>query len=550
MLTPALLATSCSSPTEVRGQTQRLSVEGGTARDDRAAHAPVPMKDPCRAGVRADLAVARIVAASGAEESLYPRLLAAIGESLGWDFGAWWDVLDQGKSLRCIATWMSGPVRDGDFELVTRRTVLARGVGLPGRVCATAEPSWIVDLGEDVNFPRARAAALAGLRSGFAFPVQSARGVVGAIELFACGVQEPDEELLQTMASLGSQLGQLIERARAEREVRASNERRRAILDAALDSVITIDHHGRVVEFNPAAERTFGYRSTEALGREMADLIIPPALRERHRAGFSRLLATGEQRMISRRLELTGMRADRSEFPVELTITRIDLPGPPMFTGYLRDISDRKQAEAELRASRARIVDATDEARRRLERDLHDGAQARLVNLGLALRLARARMKDPQQAAPLLDEAIEELVQTTQELRELARGIHPAVLTEGGLAPALHSLAARSPVMVELCELPRGRLPQRVEATVYFLVAEALTNVARYSGAAVAEVEVRADDDRALVEVRDNGRGGAEPARGSGLRGLSERVAALDGCLELISPPGHGTTVRALIPCA
>jgi signal transduction histidine kinase len=221
-----------------------------------------------------------------------------------------------------------------------------------------------------------------------------------------------------------------------------------------------------------------------------------------------------------------------------------------MFTGYLRDITNRKQGEAELRASRVRIVEAADEARRRLERDLHDGAQARLVNLGLALRLARARLRDPEEAGPLLDEAIEELAQATSELREFARGIHPAVLSEGGIAPAIKTLAARSPVPVKLGRLLARRLPARVEATVYFVVAEALTNVARYAGAEQAAVDAWMDEGCVIVEVRDDGHGGADQALGSGLRGLSDRVAALEGSFAVISPEGGGTTVRASIPCA
>ncbi|MGN6167797.1 MAG: PAS domain S-box protein [Solirubrobacteraceae bacterium] len=267
--------------------------------------------------------------------SLCGRLLDAIGGSLGWDFGAWWEVAPDGSKLLCIETWRSSSLRDRAFELLSRQTVFGLGEGLPGRVCATGEPSWIVDVAEDLNFPRARGAAGAGLHSAFAFPVQSAGGGLGAIEMFAAQIRVPDEELLQTMASLGSQLGQLIERRRAEAAVRESNERRRAILEAALDAVITIDEHGRVVEFNPAAERTFGYARAETVGQDMADLIVPPSLRARHRAAFQRLVRTGEPRVIDQRLELIGMQADRSEFPVELTITRIDLPGPPMFTGLV-----------------------------------------------------------------------------------------------------------------------------------------------------------------------------------------------------------------------
>ena len=138
-------------------------------------------------------------------------------------------------------------------------------------------------------------------------------------------------------------------------------------------------------------------------------------MRERHRAGLARFLATGDGPVLDRRVELTGMRADGSEFPLELTITRIDLPGPPTFTGYIRDITERKHQEAELRASRARMVQAADEARRRLERDLHDGAQQRLVGLALDLRLARSRMDSaPDEAARLLDEATDELAARDQ----------------------------------------------------------------------------------------------------------------------------------------
>jgi PAS domain S-box-containing protein len=503
-----------------------------------------------RGELRADLAIARILAATAADEVVFGHLLAAIGESLGRDYAAWWEFSAEDAAMHCVETWRSASVHDGAFESLSRRTVLEPGTGLPGRVFATGEPAWISDVTVDPNFPRSASAELAGLRSGFAFPVQSARGALGAIEMFASSVEQPDDELLAMMGSLGSQLGQMIERRRAERAVRESNERRRAMLEAALDCIITIDDKGRVVEFNPAAERTFGYTSEEAVGREMADLIIPGGFRDQHRAGLARLAASGEPRIIDQRLELTGMRADRSEFPVELTITRIDLPGPPMFTGYVRDISERKDAEAELRASRARIVEAADDARRQLERDLHDGAQARLVNLSLLLRIARGKLDQSDQAGELLDEAIEELSHTTSELRELARGIHPAVLVEGGLGPALKTLAARSQVDVRLGQLPTGRLPRSVEATVYFVVTEALTNVARYSGAQRAEVDVWLSDQKVTVEVRDHGRGGANPALGSGLRGLSDRVAALDGSFAVLSPLDGGTMVRAVIPCA
>ena len=206
---------------------------------------------------------------------------------------------------------------------------------------------------------------------------------------------------------------------------------------------------------------------------------------------------------------------------------------------------------AELRASRSRIVQAGYEQRRRLERDLHDGAQQRLMALGIDLRMVKERIEhDPQGAAELLDESLHELNEATAELRELARGIHPAVLTNRGLQAALKGLASRSPVPVELLQTPADRLPPSVESAVYFVVAEALTNAARYSRAQTVTVGVVRDNGHVDVEVSDDGVGGADADQGSGLRGLADRVAALEGRLELTSPQGLGTILRATIPCA
>lgn len=205
----------------------------------------------------------------------------------------------------------------------------------------------------------------------------------------------------------------------------------------------------------------------------------------------------------------------------------------------------------ELRTSRARLVEAGDAERRRLERNLHDGAQQRLVALALSLRLARGKLPDdPGAAAPLLESAARELELALNDLRELARGIHPAILTDRGLDAAITALADRAPVPVELARLPVHPLPPAVEAAAYFVVSESLANMAKYSEASKATVSVQRTNGRLVIEVADDGVGGADPARGSGIRGLTDRVAALDGRLLLHSPPGAGTLVRAEIPCA
>jgi signal transduction histidine kinase len=205
----------------------------------------------------------------------------------------------------------------------------------------------------------------------------------------------------------------------------------------------------------------------------------------------------------------------------------------------------------EMRSGQARIIEAADAARRRIERDLHDGAQQRLVALSLKLGMARKRLETEGSAASrLVAEAHEESKLALVELRDLARGIHPAILTERGLGPAIEELASRSTVPVFVEELPDTRLPAAAEAAAYFVVAECLANVAKYAGAGEASVRARREVGRVVVEVVDDGVGGADPAAGSGLRGLADRVEALGGLLTVGSVAGAGTTVRAEIPLA
>ena len=617
-----------------------------------------------------------MLAEAEGETEAYPALLAAIGSSLGCA-GALW-LSDELGLLRCAQTWPADA---------------AAAAGLADGVWETGLP-----------------AASSGPPAAFAFPLPG----VGVMGFSTAAPLEPDASLLATMDSLGSQISQFVERCRAQAAVRESDARKSAILNAAFDCIITMDHHGNVVEVNRAAERTFGYRAEQMIGRELAELIVPPAWREAHREGVERYLRTGHGAVGGHPLEAAGMRSDGSEFPVELIVTRPDVPGPPLFCGYLRDVSETRrrerdlrrlaaeqaalrrvatavaastdprrtfsvvteevgrllgaqssnmirfedelhatvvgawneggvknvplgdtvrmdgdtastrvyktgaparvdsyaeipgelaarlrslgffsavaapiflggrlwgavivssvvdepfppgaeqriadfaelaaqalsnaQARADLAASRARIVQAGDAERRRLERNLHDGAQQRLVSLALMLRLAARRHPDDAD----LENAGEELAHALKELRELARGIHPAVLTERGLEPAVRALADRAPLPVELDVSIHERLPDPVEAAAYYVVAEALTNVAKYAQASGVSVGLARANGHACIEVRDDGIGGAVAGRGSGLRGLADRVEALGGRLLLDSPAGAGTTLRAEIPC-
>ena len=626
--------------------------------------------------LRTEHAVVRVLASAAGETEAYPALLAAIGESLSCA-GALWLPSEEDGELRCAETWPAGA---------------AAGASLVPDAWASRAP---------VAQPGA-----------FAFPL----GRIGVMAFATAAPLEADADLLATMESLGTQISQFVERCRAQQAVRASDARKSAILNAAFDCIITMDHEGRVIEVNRAAERAFGYSAAEMIGHELASLIVPAEYRELHRAGLERYLQTGMSQVGGRRLEARALRSDGSEFPIELIVTRPDVPGPAVFCGYLRDMTETKarehdqrllvqeqaalrrvatavaastdprrvfgvvteevarllgaqssnmvrfnegltatvvggwseapvrnvpvgdtvridgdtasgrvfrtsapariddydaipgelalhlrglgfrcavaapiflggrlwgavivssidpepfavgaeqriadfselaaqalanaNAREELAASRARIVAAGDLERRRLERNLHDGAQQRLVSLALMLRLAARR----HPGDPDLERAGDELTYALEELRELARGIHPAVLTERGLEPAVEALATRAPLPVELdVDLGEERLPGPVEAAAYYLVAEALTNVAKYAQASAVTVGVERVNGHACIEVRDDGVGGAATEGGSGLRGLADRVEALGGRFLVSSPEGAGTTLRAEIPVA
>src|SRR5215211_7903426 len=219
------------------------------------------------------------------------------------------------------------------------------------------------------------------------------------------------------------------------------------------------------------------------------------------------------------------------------------------FTNLVALALESAEAHDQLTASRARIVEASVAERRRLERNLHDGAQQRLVTLAVRLRIAQECLpEDPAAAEAMLASVGEDLKRALEELRELARGLHPAVLTDRGLEPALQSLTNRAPFPVAIVGVPSYRLDEGVEAAVYYLAAESLTNAAKHADASEARVEITNANEEVIVTIRDNGSGGASAARGSGLRGLADRIEALGGRFVLESPSGGGTLVRATLP--
>jgi PAS domain S-box-containing protein len=338
--------------------------------------------------------------------------------------------------------------------------------------------------------------------------------------------------------------------------------RLQALIDSSPLALVEFGLDTRIRLWNPAAERIFGWTREEMLGRGGLPM-APPHRRAESEDLFARVL-DGES---INDYETERLCKDGTLVAVSIAAAPVRDASGRIVSNMVAytDITERKAQDAEvhrlndelharleeLAASRARIVAAGDVERRRLERNLHDGAQQRLVALSLALRVALGKLEaDPPAARTTLEQAGEELTLALAELRELARGLHPAILTDRGLRPAIEMLAGRSPVPVEIAEVPGQRLPAPVEAAAYYLIAEALTNVAKYAHASAVRVTVTATAALVVVEVADDGAGGADPDGGTGLRGLADRVEALGGSLAVSSPPGAGTALRAEIPLA
>ncbi len=310
------------------------------------------MDDQTQQHLAMQYAIASALAEATSVSAAAPAVLAAMGFAMDLDVGILWVPTGESQApfLEPMATWASSNDGDSPFLTESRSRTFRSGDGLPGRVWETGRPAAVEHTSSDW-FTRHDSAEVAGLISGFAFPILSDAAVLGVIEFHACRSLAMDRAFLESTRSVGLQIGQFMERSRAEQAVRLSEARTRSILEAALDCIISIDHRGIVQEFNPAAERTFGYARDEVVGRELAEMIVPPALRDAHRRGIERYLESSVPHVLGKRIEVDAMRSDGSTFPIELAISRVEGPGAPSFTAYLREITGRLESELQLRAA-------------------------------------------------------------------------------------------------------------------------------------------------------------------------------------------------------
>ena len=451
---------------------------------------------------------------------------------------------DDGR-LRCVRTWHAGDGRARSSRRSASGSRSRRARGCPGRVLESRRAGVDRRRARGRELPaRGRGAARRPARRVRLPAAQPARrgrrdGVLLARAARARRAAARDDGVL------GSQVGQFVARRHAEEEVRASESRLRAMLEAALDAVVTMDHRGRVLGWNHAAEAIFGYRADEAIGRDMAELIVPPSLRAAAPRRASRASSRrSAPAILDRRLELTGMHTRRHRVPGRADdhadrAARRRRRSPATCATSPTACAPRQ----ELRASRARLVEVADAERQRIQRNLHDGAQQRLTAVLLDARPARASRRRATGAARPRDRRARGRPPGDPRARE-----RPA--PAGALASAASSprsrrsrCARRSPSSSTRC--PTGRLPEPVEAAAYYVVAEALANVHKHAGASASSS--RADARRrAVCSSRSPTTASAAPTHeGSGLRGLADRVEALGGHLALESPAGGGTRLAA-----
>jgi PAS domain S-box-containing protein len=320
-------------------------------------------------------AVSRILAESPALKEAVSKIVQVLCERAGWDLGAVWNMDRAGNELRYFEVWHMPSVHVPQFMAATREGRFGRGTGLPGQVWSTGKAAWIPDVATDSNFRRAPASIEEGLHSAFGFPIKLGNKTLGVIECYSREVREPDDSFLQMVSDIGGQLGQFMERKRAEELLLHSEERLRGLVETAVDGIITIDERGTMNTVNPAAERIFGYPAAEMVGENVRMLMPNPYQRD-HDSYIGNYLRTGQRKIIGIGREVEGRRKDGTIFPLDLAVSEIHVGDRRMFTGIVRDITERKLADELLRQAKNDLIKANEELERRVQERTADLKQA------------------------------------------------------------------------------------------------------------------------------------------------------------------------------
>lgn len=470
--------------------------------------------------------VSRVLAEANGMGEAIPRLVEAICGTLGWDFGTLWELDERSQLLRCVELWHAPGAMYPQLTALCRSLTFARGVGLPGRVWERQGPIWVTDITSDDKFPRASAASAEGLQAAFAIPLRLGDEILGVFEFFSHAMQGPDTEVLALMTAVANQLGQFIERQRAEAALRESAARTRAIVDTAVDAIITIDEQGIIESANPAVERLFGRSRDELIGEHVKVLMPPPQPHDGDESLASYLLAgQGTAPGIGR--EVMGARKDGSTFPLELSVSEVRLNDRRIFTGIARDISERKQAEeqraAALQRERQARQDAEEASRTKdeflavISHELRTPLTpiltwSRLLRAGKLDAAATERALDAvERAARSQAQLIEDLLDvsriTSGKLRLEVRPIELVPVVEAAVEsvrPAADAKGIRLQLVLDRNAGIVSGDPERLQQVVWNLLSNAIKFTPR---AGRVEVRLRRFSGHVEIVVSDTGQG-------------------------------------------
>lgn len=469
-----------------------------------------------------------------------------VAQTFGTEFSKVLELLPDGQTfrLRAGAGWPPG--------VVGSATVSAGADAQAGVALLAGEPVLVRDLRKEKRFPGSELLRRHGVVSGLSVVISGSPAPFGVLGVHSTAPREFSTEDVHLLQSVANVLAAAVRNRQATQALRDSEARMRAILDTAVDGIITIDSRGIMESVNPAAERMFGYPAPALVGRNVS-MLMPEPFRSEHDAYVRRYLETGQPRIIGIGREVVGRRKDGSTFPVDLAVSEFVLEGRLMFAGLLHDVTDRRRMERQ-------ILEATAEEQRRIGSDLHDGLCQQLAGVAFALEVLGRKLA--ARAAPetetlgriagLVDQAI-------TQARDLARGLQPVALDAAGLDTALAELARKAELLFHVtCIYERQGEPSAVACDgetashLYRIAQEAISNAVKHAKARTIEVDLAADINGLRLTICDDGTGmpARPPATGIGLQTMAYRARVIGGTLSILPAPGGGTVVSCSVPLA
>ena len=484
-------------------------------------------------------------------------LLAVLCDQLGWELGELWCPGPDGD-IRCEHVWSAAHIDAEPLRAVARTRTFHAATGSSWQSAAML---WVSDLRRDENMRCEPEVAALGMRTLLRQPIRIHGETLLVLRLFSARARPVEPEVQRLLRAVAVLVGQFAERRLGEERLRISEARKAAILEAALDAVVTLDARGRILEFNAAAQTLFGYPRQVASGREFLKLAIPCRLHARAEQAVREFRLTGQSALLGQRFEATGLRADGQEFPIEVAMMSIGVDEPSLLTLYISDLSARKRSEQQvnayqerLRALMADLVLVEERERRSLAEDLHDGLSQTIALTRMKVAALRAGLGS--ELGQALDE-IETLIDhTNRSARSIGFELSPPVLHDLGLGPALQWLVENIQTRYGVAILLQDEdqpdpSDERTRVILFRSIRELLINAAKHAGARHISVRVERAPEALCVSVADDGVGmdsGLATEKGSGLMSIRERKNHVGGSMKIDSAPGFGTKISLSTP--